>query len=280
MRSNQFEIRAALYWRVCRFTKHLRQAFFAKRHVITPVPLFIVGCQRSGTNMLLDVLDKSLEVCVYNESDSEAFNNCRIKPFAERQKLIKKTNCQLAVFKALTDTQNVDCFLAEHPESKSIWAYRRYQDVANSAVKKWQSGQLSLIRLAATKPDWSYWLVERMTAQQRTLVQELYHPDMTWYSAGALKWYLRNTIFFDYHLDELPDRVMLARYESTVSSPSQEFGHIFRFSGITFNPAYVSNIDSSSIGKEAFPPIDPKIHDMCEELQNRLDQAFRLQANR
>lgn len=185
------------------------------------LPFFICGCQRSGTNMLLDVLDRSPDTWVYNEDHRAAFDNYRIKAFGIRQTLLSKAGCSFVVFKCLADSQNADQLLKEHPGSKAIWIYRGYQDVANSAVRKWGQGQKSLIRLLVSEEGWRHWLVEGTPSDRRELVRQLYSDETSPHTAAALKWYLRNVIYLDHRLEHHDEQVRLVRYERLVSNPVQ-----------------------------------------------------------
>jgi hypothetical protein len=245
---------------------------------LKPIPLFVVGCQRSGTNMIIDVLDKSPDTWVYNENHRKAFDTYRIKPLADRMRLIRNAHCQWVVFKPICDSQNIDRLLADHPGSKAIWVYRRYQYVANSALRKWGERQLELIREAATNENWDYWFVDRMSNERRQLIKELYSEDMSWHTAGALKWYARNAIYFDYGLDQRPEQVKLVKYEDLVREPLTQFKAIFDFLNLDFDRGYISELFDTSIQKENFLPIDPQVEELCEEMMSRLNQALEPEA--
>lgn len=244
-------------------------------------PLFVVGCQRSGTNMLMDVLEKSLDTWTYNEDHGHTFINYRIKPLEERKRLIQKARCRWVVFKPLCDSQNIDRLLDEHPDAKAIWEFRRYQDVANSALHNWGlEHQRWMIRMAATDPEWDHWLVDRMPPQRRQLVQDLYDDRMSFHTAAALKWYLRNAIYFDYGLDHCTDRVRLLSYEESVQHPVEQFSTMWEFLGMEFQPGYVSEVFATSIRKQDFPRIDPRVEALCEEMTERLQRALKAQDQR
>lgn len=242
-----------------------------------PAPLFIVGCQRSGTNMLLDVLGRSLETWIYSANNPRAFDNRRIKPAAELRPLLQTARCRWLVFKPLSDSQNIDRLLVDHPDGKAIWIFRQYQDVANSAVRSWDKWQLAHIRRVATQADWHHWMVDRMRRERRQLVKRHYHDAMSLHSASALKWYLRNQIYFDYGLDEQPGRVLLVKYEHLVRNPVRAFNALFNFLELRFAPTLVSKVYHTSINKEPFPSIDQGVARLCDTLMMKLDHTFQQQ---
>jgi len=225
--------------------------------------------------MITAVLDKSLDSWVYNEHNPKAFERSRIKPTAERLRLIRQARCRWVVFKPICDSQNIDRLLADHPGAKAIWIFRRYQDVTNSALRKWGKRQLILIRQAATGDDVNNWFVDRMSEERRHLIRELYHEEMSWHTAGALKWYMRNALYFDNGLDQRPEEVKLVRYEDFVQEPHEQCEAILGFLGLSFNPVYVADVVDTSIRKEEFPPIDPRVERLCEEMTSKLNCALR-----
>lgn len=224
--------------------------------------------------MLLDVLDRSMETWVYNEDNSRAFENYRIKSSIELENIILQSRSKCVVFKSLADTQNIDLLLSKHPQSKALWLYRGFKDVADSAVRKWGKGQLALIRLLATKEKWNYWLRERIDIDTLELVRSFYDRKMTPQSAAAMKWFLRNKIFVDYQLDQMRDRVYLARYEDLVLMSSQEYRRLFRFLGLKYDESFISAVFSSSINKGENGRINPQVNDLCERLELQLNSFY------
>jgi hypothetical protein len=269
---NSNHIRKVLNWRFQRVVKYAQQRIGGRPE--SPRALFIVGCQRSGTNMLLRVLEKSLDIWVYAEDNESAFDNCRLRPIEVRKSLIKEAWSEWVVFKSICDSQNIDMLLNDHPQSKAIWIYRQYRDVANSAVKKWGGGQTRLIQNLAIQKDWNHWMAERMSAENRALVEEVYHDGISDHTAAALKWFLRNMWYFDLQLDRYPENVLLVKYDDLVHHSESACGRIFDFLNIPFSPTFVAEIFATSINKNGFPGIDPPVRRKCEELIKQLDERY------
>lgn len=256
------------------------------------IALFVVGAQRSGTNMLMDVLEQSLDAWTYNEGEPEAFRKYRLRPAHKIERLVQNSPTPVVAFKPISDSQHTDQLLERHAGSKAIWIFRRYQDVANSALRRWGHLELARIRRLATKEPWtplpeesltdeqeifltrSSWLGERLPAELWRLVNEIYDEGMTDASAASLKWYLRNSLFFSLNLDRNPESVKLVRYEDLVSNPTAHFGDIFQFLQITFDPSFVSSVVKTSIAKHPFPEIDSRVAALCEDLTRQLESAL------
>lgn len=265
------KLRRAVARRAWRRRKQLWQLLYGTAGEARPV--FLVGCQRSGTNMLQEAIDRSLQTWIYNEDNSTAFDNYRIQPLAKRKRLIARARCRWVLFKPLCDTQNIDRLMAEHPGSRVIWPFRHYDDVVNSTLRAFGRGrQLWMVRMAATEPAWDHWFVERMSGSTRALLARHYRSGLSVYSAAALKWYVRNQIFFEYGLDDHPD-VRLAEYEQLVRRPEQEIGAVLAELGLDFDPQWTANVHKGSVAREAPPPIDDEIRTLCDQLLEQLREV-------
>lgn len=97
--------------------------------------LFIIGCQRSGTTMMQKVFEKDLKSKVYGEFSRLSYwdpEKIRLNPMDQLKREFGKVSPPLIVLKPLVETQNIDELLGYFPESKALWMYRNYKDVAAS----------------------------------------------------------------------------------------------------------------------------------------------------
>ncbi|MDP9341273.1 MAG: sulfotransferase [Actinomycetota bacterium] len=241
-------------------------------------PVFVLGCQRSGTNMLLAVLEASPETWTYNEDNPRAFRRFRLRDLERISWLTERARCRSVAFKALCDSQHADRLLERFPQGRVVWLLRDCAPVADSAVRKWGDGQLRLVRRIAGDAPFDHWLAERVPEPRRELVRELVARDLSLHSAAALKWYLRNELYFDRELDRVPDRAMLVRYEDVVADPEARFAEVFRFAGLGFDPAFVREVSGDRRGPE--PDIDPEVRELCDDLAARLDRVLQDQRAR
>lgn len=99
-------------------------------------PAFVFGSQRSGTNMLMDVLKKHPATDCYDETDSEAFDNYVLRDTKVVDRLVSDSRARLAVFKAITSSQHAANLLKRFSSGKAVWIYRDYNDVVNSALRR------------------------------------------------------------------------------------------------------------------------------------------------
>jgi hypothetical protein len=239
-------------------------------------PVFVVGCNRSGTNMVCAGIGRSPHGWAYQESEfSLAFNAYYLRPDWILARLIRHTPAPIVAFGSILDSQFTDDLLARFPGARAIWVYRRYEDMANSSARKrwnqhlkemarWVShGELE--RLGARG--------KRVSAETVRIFGELFREDLTTEDYACLYWYLRNQLYFDLDLHKDP-RVLIVQYEDAVMNRERAFRRIFDFLGFPYHPASIEHIFSSSVNKHPWPGADPGIRSLCEDLQNRLHAQY------
>jgi hypothetical protein len=277
MESNKRDLQTILgkaQRQAARSRKHLWQRMNLDRNG-PKTPLFVVGNQRSGTTMLMKVLEKSRYMRVYQEHSRKAFGtNWRLLPPETIHSLIDNSYAPVVVFKPLTDSHLTDQLLTEYKNSKAIWIYRTYVDVANSAVNKWGE-HLKDVMHQITVGDWEKlgWRGERLSEENIALVKQLYSPQMTFQEAAALMWYLRNQWYYQLNLVDDP-RVLLVRYENLVAEPKAGVVRIFDWLGAQFEPEIVEDVSERSVGKGKHLVMSPAVQQVCDDLLNKLNATY------
>lgn len=249
-------------------------------------PVFIVGCQRSGTKMLLNTLDRSPETWshdhrlvdpIYFFRHDPAYAKTpdgglsRLREPALLRRLIERCPAPVVVFHAIAEAQQADTLLERYPGAKVVWIYRNYADVANSAVRKWGDHQKDVIRRFRDQ-EWDRlkWRGERVSRETTERLAQSYSDDLSSQEGAVLFWYLRNHWYFTLRLDT-HDRVMLVKYEDLVAEPLVHFARLFAFVGLPFAPSYVSAVHAASVGKDAPPVLREGIRALCDALLAALD---------
>lgn len=240
----------------------LRPTSNAHRDVI-----FIAGQQRSGTNMMMDVLERHWNTDVYHETDARAFDNYVMRDLGVIRDLFRRSRAKHFVIKALCELQHLRDYLDAFPHAKAIWIIRYYGDVCRSMARQFSSTAEAL-RLMRQNPDLGGWRGERMSASTHALLRDCVDDDTDEISAAAFQWYMRNRLFFDQGLDG-DRRVEIVFYEDLVTNPVPTFAKIFGFLAIDFNDAAVGDVFATSIRNGELPPIEPRIDALCRELFER-----------
>ena len=235
--------------------------------------VFVVGSQRSGTRLPLQVMDYSSEIATFNEGTSPYFDDVLLQPLDYVGALIRKSPSPFVVLKPICETHRISELLDRFPGSKAVWIFRNYQGASRSSAIKWTSGREALRQLAVGDFKAAAWRVGGLSEDKLALVRRLYREDMSLYEAEAVMWYLRNGLFFDLHADRRPD-VLLVRYEDLVADPERRFAEVFDFVGTSMPPRSVEAIQESSGRNRSYPDLDPEIRALCEGLHNRLLEHY------
>lgn len=240
------------------------------------LPVFIVGCNRSGTNMICGAIGKSPHGLAYHESEfSLAFNAYYLRADSIIEWLIRQAPAPIISFGSILDSQFTDALLSRFDGARAIWVYRCYEDVANScARKKWGDHLTNLVRWV------SHGELERLGSRGKRissdtvrLFSELFREDLSTEDSACLYWYMRNQLYFDLNLHMDP-RVLIVQYEDTVLNKERALRRIVDFLGIPYDLAVIDGIFASSVGKHPWPGVDPAIQKICDALNSRLDVHY------
>lgn len=240
------------------------------------LPVFIVGCNRSGTNMVCGAIGKSLHGWAYKESEfSLAFNGYYLRPDWIIEQLIRRTPAPIISFGSILDSQFAHDLLKRFEGARAIWVYRHYQDVANSCARmQWGSHLKDLVRWVA------HGELDKLGARGKNisidtvqLFHELFHEDISIEDGASLYWYMRNQLYFDLKLNTNP-HTLIVQYEDAVLNREKAFQRIFDFLGFPYDPGIIDGIFASSVGKHPQPDIAPAIQEVCHTLQVKLDTQF------
>jgi len=240
------------------------------------LPVFIVGSNRSGTNMVCGAIGKSPHGWDYRESGfSIAFNGYYLRSDWIIEWLIRLTPAPIISFGSILDSQFTDDLLSRFEGARAIWVYRRYEDVANSCARmQWGYHLKDLARwVARGELERLGARGKRISADTVRLFGELFREDLSNEDGACLYWYMRNQLYFDLNLHMDP-RVLIVQYEDTVLNKEKAFRRIFGFLGFPFDPAIIDGIFASSVGKHPCPGIDPAIQEVCDTLKARLDAHY------
>lgn len=233
----------------------------------------VVGCQRSGTEMTIYLLDRSMDVDRFNENHRAAFHFCLIREAEIIRRLVARSRAPFVVFKPICDSHRVGELLAWHRPSRAIWLYRDYRDVARSAVAKWgDTNRRHLLDLVAGGGDWgwSQWTRGGYTAELLDEVRQHIHERLSANGGAALYWYLRNRTYFAQQLERRDD-VDLYAYRDLVTHPLEEFARMCAFLGLSFSSEMAESVHARSLARGRSIELEAPIEELCESMLARLD---------
>ncbi|HSL47029.1 MAG TPA: sulfotransferase domain-containing protein [Anaerolineales bacterium] len=236
--------------------------------------LFILGCQRSGTSLMTRIFHRDWNTKVYFEDSNLSVRagdeKLRLKPLPLVKELIEQERFPLIVLKPLVETQNAPQLLEYFPDSRAIWMYRHYKDVADSNLRKFgrDNGIRDIRYIAENRRD--DWRVENVPERIRKIVLTYFSETMNPYDAAALFWYVRNSLFFELGLDSHP-RVMICQYDELINHPKRTLQKMYAFANRPYAGDHILKmIHSSSLGRGRQATLSPEIERLCEELWDRM----------
>lgn len=242
----------------------------ALRQRVLPRPVaqhvFVAGMQRSGTNLLMDVLDASVATLVFHETDSRAFVRYEMRDLAVIRQLAQSSPAPVFVIKALCELDRIRSLMDTLSPAKSLWMVRDWRDSASSAVKSFGNFVPQWNRLAHGDAD--DWRGRGMSPATRELLAALYRPDASEAEGAAIMWFYRNVLFFEQLLAADP-RVRLVFYEDLVRDPAHEVAALYDFLGLPVNAGMAGRIHARSVKHRAPADISPAVAALCDELLAR-----------
>lgn len=231
--------------------------------------VFVVGSQRSGTRLPLQVMDYAPGIVTYSEGSAPFFKDVLLEPLERVEALARQSPFPVIALKPICETHRIHELLDRFQASKGIWIFRWYEDAVNSASLKWSSGREAVRRLAAGELKAAGWRVGGLTEEKLELVRRLYRDDMSLHEANAVMWYLRNGLFFDLNAGARED-ILLVRYEDLVGNPRPNFERMFRFIDVPLPMGFVDVVRRGESSRRQFPQVSSEIRTLCEDLHARL----------
>lgn len=236
--------------------------------------LLVVGCQRSGTTMLMDAFDRDWRTKVFYEWNATLFTpSLRLRAPAEVRLALDTHAAQIVVAKPLLDSQHTAELLAQHPDAFAIWIYRHYAAVARSNLRRFgaQNGRSDIKPILSS--DTTDWKAENVSSQVGECIRALFTPDSTDHDAAALFWYARNHLYFDQKLHQHP-RVILCSYEEIAANPEVALQRVYDAADIRFPGTHVTrDIREGPVKPPKASNLSPAIEAACSELWQRLEQT-------
>lgn len=254
------------FWRLLKQARQTLLPQQVRQHV------FVAGMQRSGTNLLMDVLDASSATRVFHETDPRAFHNYEMRERAHIKQLAATCRAPVFVIKALCELDQIPTLMQDLSPAQTLWIVRDWRNSVNSAIRSFGNFVAQWGRLIQGEAP-EDWRGRGMSSATRNILRTLYRPDASETDGAAIMWYYRNILFFEQDL-ECDPRVKLIFYEELVEDPMQEVAAIYAFLGLRgFNTRIARQIHSHSTHRRMPPHISPGVAELCNKLYIRLAAA-------
>jgi hypothetical protein len=238
-------------------------------------PVFLFGVQRSGTNMVVRGLEASPAFEVHNENDRRAFDRYQLRPLDRIRAIVCASRARYVLFKPLCDcdraTEILDGLGTPMPP-RAIWAYRGVDARVRSALAKFGDVNLRVLSDIAAGRGLDRWQARNISNETMSLIRSFDWSTMTPASAAALFWYVRNVAYFDQHLDERDD-VVVVSYEQLTEGPRRVLEPVAAALGARWDDRFVAHIDRRSAAGRTPLELHPRVREVCDSLGVRLDAA-------
>lgn len=247
-----------------------------RRHGVTPGdarPVYLVGLQRSGTNMLVRGLDAAPEVEARNENDQAVFRRFRLRGDDVLLGAVGRSRHRVVLVKPICDSHRVDELLAlpTAVPGRALWMWRDVDDRARSEVAKFGDANLRALRAIADGTIGAGWQGQRLDPATVELIASFDYDTMDPHTGAALFWYVRNDLYFRLGLDSRSD-VLLFAYQDMVEDPESAARRVCAFLDLPYRPEFAADVAAPGPPKDRLP-IDPLVRTLCDDLTARLEQA-------
>jgi len=220
------------------------------------------------------------DVVTYGEesplSAADGREGLRWVSLPEVQDRVARDRAPLVVCKPLVESQILGNLLGLWPDSKAIWMYRDYRDVAHSNLVYFgrENGFRDLAPIIAG--DQTNWRAENLAPAVRETICNLHTPEISPHDAAALYWYARNSLYFTRHYDENPN-VRTCAYDDLITQPVAVMRAAYAFIGRPYpGDAIVKDVVGGSLGKGQDIVLHPGVEDICAEMLSRLHKQRQL----
>lgn len=205
------------------------------------LPVFLLGFQRSGTNMTVWTLDKSPVVTLYNENDDRAFKNFKLLPLNQIKDLIAGTPSNIALFKPITDSMRMIDFLSSLENLKIVYIFRHYLDVISSHQYAFGQKGYDLLKDRVTHAKFLEFKWFNGLEFVNFSSELSKYKDASFENLIAISWieHVRRLIDAQAFIHK---QVKVCNYEDICINPQKEYSTMFEFCSVPFDNSYVQNI--------------------------------------
>ena len=132
------------------------------------LPVLIVGMQRSGTTMLMNIFHLHPDADVFDEArSSTTFQDFRIRSLEVLKQSIDDSHYRFPCFKVIADSHILPSILRGLSMPKVLWMYREPGPNAASRLKKWGAQGTAAIRKVCAAEPGGGWFAEGVSELNR-----------------------------------------------------------------------------------------------------------------
>ena len=234
------------------------------------VPVFIMGCGRSGTTMMIDIFHRDYRTDSLDENNQKIAKNFMLVP-GQIPKAISESRAPILVMKPILNSFDALKLLNEYDNSKVIWLLRDHKDMVASSIKKFGTVVSNYMKDLIQNKTGDNWLSFGVPSDTLNVLSKMDSNNFTPYDWLALGWWSVNrTIMLDQLFES--DRFILVQYESLVQSPKQVLKRVYDFIDLEYRNKTAKYIHQASVGKGKNISLNSIVNEMCINMAEKLHQ--------
>lgn len=255
-----------IFRRLSRYKKAL--IFSIRKPFRDTLPVFIMGCGRSGTTMMINIFHRDHRVESLDENNPKIAENFMLVPERIPQ-TISASKAPVLVMKPILNSFEALDLLKTYNNSRVVWILRDYKDMVASSTKKFGTVVSDYMKNLVLYNKRNNWLSLGVPANTREILSTIDSSDFTSSDWMALVWWSVNrTIILDRLSDS--DRFLLVHYEALVRNPDSLLKVVYQFIGLKYHYKAAEYIHPTSVGKGAAIQLQSQVKKMCDNLVESL----------
>lgn len=237
------------------------------------LPVFIMGCGRSGTTLMLDIFHSDIRIEALGENNPKVANKIFKLEYSKIHGTINQSKAQIIALKPILNSFDARKLISEYNGSVIFWLIRDYKDMVSSSLIKFGDKVANYMKELVVNNRGDNWLSQGIPISTVTRIRKLNIQQLKSQDWMALIWWSVNHTIL---IDDLKsfDRFHLIKYESFVQNHEFYLKKMYRI--MKMNPKQLSKfrVHSGSIGKGVDIRIDKDIEKMCKELMIKLSHYY------
>lgn len=256
--------------RLWRYRKAL--IYLARRPCKDTLPVFIMGCGRSGTTMIINIFHRDHRIEALDENDPKIARDYTLD-FDKIPEAISTSAAAILAMKPILNSFDASHLLKTYSKSKVLWVLRDHKDMIASSLKKFGTEVSEYMQDVFEDGNRNTWLSRGIPPETRHMISTLKASGFSPYDWMALVWWSVNRTII---LDQLSghDRFFLVKYEDLVRHPGPMLKSVYDFIGLQYQNKATKYIHAGSIGKGAAIELAPNVETLCQDLANVLISRY------
>lgn len=249
-----------------------KEAWQGMQHKRARKTIFIAGMQRSGTNMLMEVLELSLATQVIHERDSRAVDNCLMRPPEVIVDLRKRNRAPVFMIKALCELERLNALMQQLAPARTVWVVRHYEDVINSMLVSLPNQGCHLPAMVRGKRDG--WPKRRHVQRDPGQAAQPVPLRDGCRQRGCLDVVSAKYLLFELGFEDIPS-VLTVAYENQVTERQAAFERIFVFLDLDLRACHTHRYVPISIRRRQRPELAPGVHELGDSRITRFQSSLK-----